>query len=225
MSTTWQPGMKRSSPTQRRRKEQPADHEAADPKFAAAVLAEGVGMNGLVTLQFAGTKDVMKTIPDMVDALRSQGEAVNRGDLSAGERLLSSQVAALNSVFGELSRRAVMNMNHHLGATETYLRLALKAQSQCRATLERLAAMKNPPVVIARQANINNGGQQQVNNGAAPNSMPTNSRPRETASEPNELLEDRTHGSPTLDTRAASAAGKTNQGLDPVAAVNRTAQR
>ena len=47
------------------------------------------------------------------------------------------------------------------------MRLALKAQGQCRATLETLAAIKNPPVVFARQANIAHGPQQ-VNNGVAP---------------------------------------------------------
>jgi hypothetical protein len=37
---------------------------------------------------------------------------------------------------------------------DRYLRLGLKAQSQCRATLETLVQIKNPPVVVARQANI-----------------------------------------------------------------------
>jgi hypothetical protein len=40
---------------------------------------------------------------------------------------------------------------------EAHARLALKAQSQCRATIETLAAIKNPPVVVARQANIAQG--------------------------------------------------------------------
>ena len=48
-----------------------------------------------------------------------------------------------------------------------YLRLALKAQAQSRATAEALAAIKQGPVVIARQANIAHGPQQ-VNNGPAP---------------------------------------------------------
>jgi hypothetical protein len=48
-----------------------------------------------------------------------------------------------------------------MGACETYLRLALKAQSQCRATLETLAAIRNPqPVAFVRQANIAHGPQQ-----------------------------------------------------------------
>jgi len=38
-------------------------------------------------------------------------------------------------------------------------------------TLETLATIKNPPVVFARQANVNNGGQQ-VNNGAAADPAP-----------------------------------------------------
>ena len=50
-------------------------------------------------------------------------------------------------------------MGEYLLATETYLRLALKAQSQCRATLETLAAIKNPPVIFAKQANVTTGPQ------------------------------------------------------------------
>jgi hypothetical protein len=51
----------------------------------------------------------------------------------------------------------------YIDAADRYMRLALKAQGQCRATLETLAAIKNPPVVIARQANVSHGPQQ-INN-------------------------------------------------------------
>jgi hypothetical protein len=44
------------------------------------------------------------------------------------------------------------------------MRVALKAQNQCRMTLETLATVTNPRVVYAKQANIANGPQQ-VNNG------------------------------------------------------------
>ena len=55
---------------------------------------------------------------------------------------------------------------------EAFTRLALKAQSQCRATLETLADIKQPRhVVIAQQANL--AHQQQVNNGTGqPGSAP-----------------------------------------------------
>jgi hypothetical protein len=114
-------------------------------------------------------------------------------------------------------------------AAETYLRLALKAQSQCRATVETLAAIKNPPVVFARQANINNGGQQQVNNGGAPpqanNSAQAHASAHAANSQvsPTELLE--AIDVQRLDTGAAQAAGRANKVLAPVGAVNRSAQR
>lgn len=46
---------------------------------------------------------------------------------------------------------------------EINMRMALRAQNQARATAETLAAVKNPTVVFARQANIAHGPQQ-VNN-------------------------------------------------------------
>ena len=44
--------------------------------------------------------------------------------------------------------------------------MALRAQNQCRMTLETIATIKNPSVVFAKQANIA-AGHQQVNNGPA----------------------------------------------------------
>jgi len=80
--------------------------------------------------------------------------------------------------------------------------MALKAQNQGRMTLETLATIKNPPVVFARQANINNGGQQQVNNGAQP--MDSRAPAANSEHEQTELLE--TGDGQRLDTRATSAA-------------------
>jgi hypothetical protein len=51
-------------------------------------------------------------------------------------------------------------------AAQRYFTMAMKAQNQCRMTLETLSAIKNPPVIYARQANIATG-LQQVNNGLA----------------------------------------------------------
>lgn len=153
------------------------------------------------------------TLTDMVESLQEQGQAVNRGDLSIAERMLNSQTVALNAIFGEMARRAALNMGQHLGATETYLRLALKAQSQCRATLETLAVIKNPPMVFTKQMNVANGPQQ-VNNGP---------RTLEKQSTPNELLEDLNHGRTPLDTRTAPATSREDSRLEPVEAINRPA--
>ena len=97
-------------------------------------------------------------ITEAVQSLRASLADVNSGDLRAVETMLLGQAVALNAIFAETARRSGVNMGEYTDAAERYMRLALKAQGQCRATLETLAAIKNPPLLFARQANINNGG-------------------------------------------------------------------
>jgi hypothetical protein len=79
--------------------------------------------------------------------------------------MLAIQAHTLDTIFNELARRSWSNVNGgYVEAGERYMRLALKAQSQSRATIETLSEMKNPkPVAFVQQANIANGPQQ-VNN-------------------------------------------------------------
>ena len=136
----------------------------------------------------------------LVDELRPHMNDVNDGDLQHCEAMLVGQAHALQSIFVSLARRAVNQ--EYVKQYEMYLRLALKAQNQSRMTLETLAAIKNPPVVFAKQANINQGnGNQQVNNGTpAPAS-----HAEKNLNQQNELLEVQ-HGGKTLDGKATSAA-------------------
>jgi hypothetical protein len=123
-------------------------------------------MGGAFTIKtFAGKHALDVEIMGLVTALSSQAKGVAGGDLKAAESMLVVQANTLDALFNTLAQRAALNMGEYLPAAETYLRLALKAQSQCRATLETLAAIKNPPVIYARQANFASGPQQ-VNNGA-----------------------------------------------------------
>jgi hypothetical protein len=120
-------------------------------------------------------------VPSLMEQLRDQAAAVNRGDLAQAEAMLMNQATALQSLFARLAERG-MGCDH-APAFEANMRMALRAQNQGRATLETLAAIKNPPIVYARQANVTTGPQQ-INNGtAAP------SRTRENEIEQNKLTE------------------------------------
>ncbi len=120
------------------------------------------------------------SITHCAEVLRDEVAKVQRGDLSQVDAMLFGQAKALSAVFHGCLAKAGANLGSHLDATETYMRLALKAQSQCRTTLEALIEAKNPrSVAFVKQANIANG-HQQVNNGGA----------RETATPPNELQGD-----------------------------------
>ena len=184
----------------------------------ADLVVDGSAANAYLTTlySYGAFRDISLT--DAVASLRETTSAVKDGDLHAAERLLVAQAVALNSMFAELARRAAMNMGEHLQATDTYLRLALRAQAQSRATLETLGALKNPPVVIARQANINNGGQQLVNIGAMPHPSP--GRAEELRSQPNELSGP--NHELRADTRTSCSAGEADLHLASVGAVIRT---
>ncbi|MCK9398287.1 MAG: hypothetical protein M0Q44_22215 [Methylobacter sp.] len=139
--------------------------------------------------------------------LSQQVEGVKNGDMSRPEAMLLAQAHTLDELFNNLARRAHCQeqMKHY----ETFLRLALKAQGQCRSTLETLAAIKNPPVIFAKQANISNG-HQQINNGTPAPAT----RTEEIINQQNELLE-QTHGE-RLDSRATSEAIGVNSKLEAV---------
>ena len=102
----------------------------------------------------------------------------------------------------------------YVPVAETYLRLALKAQSQCRASIESLAQIKNPPVVYARQANFANGAQQ-VNNGVTvPRPRENEIPPSKQSGDEHELLQDR---------RASALTSRVDSTLEAVGAIDRTA--
>jgi hypothetical protein len=125
------------------------------------------------------------SINTLVDDLGKQCDLASSGDLKRPEAILTAQAHTLDAIFHTLARRA--QRVEYLNQFDTNMRLALKAQAQCRATLETLAEIKNPkPVAFVRQANIAHGPQQ-VNNGTVQPGEA--SRARETENRPNELLE------------------------------------
>ena len=152
--------------------------------------------------KFAGDADLQ----GLCDDLGTQTKKVQDGDMRPIEGMLYQQAKTLETIFTSLARRAANNDG--LKQFQVNLTLALKAQAQCRATLEALAEIKNPrPVAFVKQANISNGPQQ-VNNGAVA------SRTATIESEPNKLLE-ADHGN-YLDTRAQGATSRVNQTVGTV---------
>lgn len=150
--------------------------------------------------KYAGDID----LGELVTGLQTKAESIQDGNMKPVEAMLYGQAMALQTIFTNLARRSAMNVGEYMDAADKYMRLALKAQAQCRATLETLAEIKNPMPYI-KQANIANGPQQ-VNNGqqtAQTGSPAGNSQPLQ-----NKLLEHQ-HGD-TLEFGAQGAAGRAN---------------
>jgi hypothetical protein len=198
---------------------------APDPEQSEALarMAMRPSVNAAAVMSAYTTQLGLKDadIGALMDRLSEDVKDVWAGDMKRAEAMLFAQAHALQAIFMTLARRA--STQEYLKQWEAYLRMGLKAQNQCRMTLETLATIKNPPVVIARQANINNGGQQQVNNGAAaaPGQAATHAANATTA--PTELLEQQ-HGE-RMDTGTAGTAGSVDPQLEAVGKVHRPAQR
>lgn len=137
------------------------------------------------------------SLNDLVEGLTEAVKRTKSGDMSCADEMLVSQAYALDNLFHVLLTRSAMQLGHSLEATETYMRLALKAQSQARTTWESLSKIKNPVgATFIRQANLANGPQQVNNHGQG-------SDVREIESQPNELKGLDGHA---MDSGAAGAA-------------------
>jgi hypothetical protein len=154
-------------------------------------------------------------------ALSDQIRPVQAGNLAGVEAMLMGQANALEAMFTHLAGRAFGR--DHLPTIQTFTTLALKAQAQCRATLETLAEIKNPrPVAFVKQANIANGPQQ-VNNGTPMQADGTPARAGKTETEPNKLLE--ADHDARMDTRAPGAAIGSDTEMAAVGSIQRPDKR
>lgn len=94
-------------------------------------------------------------ITEVVEELKRQTAAMNSGDMTRAKNMLLAQAHTLDGLFANLAGKALVA--NHLDRMDKLLRLALKAQSQSRATLQTLAELKAPKqIAFVRQANIGN---------------------------------------------------------------------
>ncbi|HQS96360.1 hypothetical protein [Novosphingobium sp. 17-62-19] len=98
-------------------------------------------------------------LPGLIEALNDLSIAVKAGDLAEQRALLANQSVSLNAIFVEMVRRSAANMGENMAATDHYMRLALKAQSQCRATVEALDRLVNGHQQLVKHVHVNEGGQ------------------------------------------------------------------
>lgn len=156
---------------------------------------------------FMGEVDLGELIRSVRDKIKLVTE---EGDQKPIEAMLMGQAMMLQTLATALIRKA--SFQDKLLQFQVNLNLGLKAQAQCRATLQTLAEIKNPRTAVAfvKQQNIASG-HQQVNNGVAQtdaNAISPATGSHAHTENPqvlrNELLED--NNGNRLDTGAQSAA-------------------
>jgi hypothetical protein len=192
-------------------KVKPTDSELKERLARAKMATRPEVRAAFLISEFGGHPDVAALAVQLEIGMND----ICNNDLRSCEAVLYGQAHALQAIFVELARQAAFQVKGEgwFPNYEAHMRLALKAQSNCRATLETLAAMKNPPVVVARQANIAQGPQQ-VNNGMMPAGEPragarkTEKRQNKLSGGSNELLPDlRTPGAAISSDPATATVG------------------
>lgn len=174
------------------------DKSKTKEKQFAEVVLSSANINTITTLAYTKTSiNLEASLKDAIAVMNENVANVNEGDTRALEARLTAQASSLDAIFNSLAMKSIGSDT--LRKLETYMRLALKAQAQCARTIEVIATIKNPPVVIAKQANIAQGNQQ-VNNGILNSSE--SFLAGKTINQPNELLEVN-DGSKTMDSRTA----------------------
>lgn len=132
------------------------DHRMADlaltPGLRHAAIASGFA-TGLV----AGTHEL--PVPARLGPI---GEAMAKGragDKAMASEMLAAQAVVLDTMFTELAHRAQGSIGRSLEGADRYTKLALKAQANCRATLEALAKLHQPREQTVKHVHVNEGGQ------------------------------------------------------------------
>lgn len=105
---------------------------------------------------------------------------IKEGNLERPEEIMIVQAHTLDNLYTEMISLGRKNLGN-INVSEKFIRLALKAQAQCRTTLETLYNIKNPKPYIQN----NHAEYQQVNNSHFPKSSIGNKNLG------NELLEDK----------------------------------
>lgn len=164
-------------------------------------------MNAAAAEPFAN--DILNDVSliSIADGLKQNIKAVQSGDMASIEAMLIGQAQALQTIFVSLGRKAASQT--HLNQYTAFMNLALKAQSQSRATIQALTELKYPKqVAFVKQANISHG-HQQVNNATN-----TNANAQEIKNAPNKLLE--AENGEWLDTGTQGTTSRVNKTMATV---------
>jgi hypothetical protein len=197
----------------------PAGKPDEDRAVAIARTVLRPTVQAAITLKEYGKSYGDLDLGGLIDSLTEQTRASSDGDLKRAEAMLTTQAHTLDAIFNNLARRAINA--EYMDNLDRYLKLALRAQSQCRATWEALATIKNPPVAgYVRQANIAHGPQQVNNASNAPDGAP---RAGENPNLQNKLLEEK--DGERLDPRTACTPGRTDPEMATLGEVDRAEDR
>ena len=192
--------------------------EQTDNERYAKISLTASTMSAVLTDAFTKKLFPSSDIVDVANVLNNKISDIQDGDMKPIEAMLIAQAQALQTMFVSLGREAAGKTQ--LNQYTAFMNLALKAQSQSRATIQALVELKYPKQVsFVKQANISHGNQQ-VNNGGNETNTHGRVHARVNTIQSNELLEVN-HGCEKMDTRTTRATVTQDKAMATVATQHR----
>ncbi|MDI1339354.1 hypothetical protein [Polaromonas sp.] len=207
------------------RMEIPCDEKKTRSQLLAEVSLSHIALGTAAAQPWAQKTMGEIDFTEALAVVRQRASAAASGDLDAAKGMLMAQAVTLDTIFNQMVRLAASCLHIKEDgawtvkkeAMDDLTRIAFKAQSQCRTTLQTLGELVNPrSVAFIKQANMANGPQQ-VNNGSAAGDegrAETPPRAEDLSGSANKLLEE--SGNERMDFGAQAAAGTANQVLEAV---------
>ncbi len=187
------------------------DNQSESESFAKVSLSASY-MGAILADSFTKTILPKAELNDVASELNAKIKIIQDGDMKLIEAMLISQAHALQTMFVTLGRMAANKTQ--LGQYTAFMNMALKAQSQSRATIQALTELKYPKqATFVKQANISNG-HQQVNNSSLDNNTQGRARAKENQNPQNKLLE--AQSNEWLDNGKTTTSSTTNQAMETV---------
>ena len=187
----------------------------SESEHYAKVSLSPTTMSAVLTEAFTNKIFPDTRIADVATILKDRITNIQDGDMKPIEAMLIAQAQALQTMFVSLGREEVGKTQFN--QYTAFMNLALKAQSQSRATTQALIELKYPKqATFVKQANIANG-HQQVNNAT---NTHTHAHARENTNQPNELLEVN-NGSEKMDRRTTQTTIPKNKAMAAMATQHR----
>lgn len=142
------------------RKEGLSDAEIKAMAAVAPVIRHAAVAKGFTDQFFADRGEV--GVFDVAEALRVMCDKARNGSEDLTADILLSQAVTLDATFTDMLRRASRNFGEYPEAAERYMRMAMKAQSNCRVTLEALTKVQRGGEQIVKHVHVDNRGGQAV---------------------------------------------------------------
>ena len=185
------------------------DKQSESERYAKISLSAST-MSAVLSADFTKSMFPDVNLADSISALSDKISTIQNGDMKPIEAMLIGQAQALQTMFVTLGRKAVAQTQ--LPHYTAFMNMALKAQSQSRATIQALIDLKYPKqATFVKQANIANG-HQQINNATSTHAP---AHAKEIEHQPNELLREMNNA--TLDTSGTATPSAIDKAMATVA--------